>query len=446
MRDLLLTQGGRIFVVVWIGQLVSTLGSTLVGFAVGLWVLAETGSTMSFALVLLSNKLPLLLATPVAGVVVDRWDRRKVMLLSDAGAAIGTLGAALLFATGTASIWYLMGALAFSGTFQAFQQPAYAAATTLLVPKEQLPRAAGMVQLAGSIGSVAGPTAAVMVMEVSGMMLVFVLDFVSFALAASLLLTLSFPELQQRRIVGSGLRSWLGEGGQGVSFIRQREGLSALFVALTIADFCFGALSVLLLPLLLGVTSEVAAGFIVSGTAVALVIGSGFMTVRRAPSNTSVALFSSLVVVGIGFVITGSAPIVWVAAVGLTVIHLVYPITMSLTQAIWQTSVPPQLQGRVFALRQAATATAIPVAVFMAALLADSVFEPLMANQNRFSDLVGRAIGTGPGRGVALMFIITGIALILTVLITWSTPGAKQLSLNDNEGSRSLEVNQPVAS
>ncbi len=445
MKELLSTRGGRVFVVVWIGQLVSTLGSTVVGFAIGLWVLADTGSTMSFALILLSSRLPLLVATPVAGVVVDRWDRRKVMLLSDAGAAVGTLGAALTFATGTANIWWLMSALAFSGTFQAFQQPAYAAATTLLVPKEHLPRAAGMVQLAGSIGSVAGPTAAVVAMQVSGMMLVFILDFVSFAAAASLLLMVRFPELQRRQEAGSGSRTWLGEGGEGISFIRQREGLSSLFVALTIIDFCFGALTVLLLPLLLNVASETAAGFVVSGTAVALVIGSGFMALGRAPDNTSAALFSSLVVVGIGFVITGSAPIVWVVALGLTVIHFVYPIAMSLTQAIWQTSVPPHLQGRVFALRQAATATAMPVAVFVTALLADSVFEPLMTDQNRFSDLIGRGIGTGPGRGVALMFVITGIVLTLTVLITWSRPGTSQLSVNDNSDPAHSKSGELVA-
>ena len=134
--------GMRTFFVVWSGQFVSLVGTNLTGIALAIWVFQETGSTTKLALVLFASQVPQLVATPIAGALADRWDRRVAMLVSDTGAGVGTLAIALLLLTDNLEIWHLYAALSFSGVFQALQWPAYSAATTLLVPKHHHGRAA----------------------------------------------------------------------------------------------------------------------------------------------------------------------------------------------------------------------------------------------------------------------------------------------------------------
>ena len=149
MRQLMKIPEFRVFGIVWSGQLVSNLGSGMTSFGLAIWVFQETGSAFQLALVVAAARVPMLLVSPFAGALVDRWDRRWAMILSDTGAALGTLATMFLVVSGNLEIWHLYLTLSFSGLFQAFQFPAYSAATTLMVPREHYGRASGLVQLAG---------------------------------------------------------------------------------------------------------------------------------------------------------------------------------------------------------------------------------------------------------------------------------------------------------
>ena len=141
----------RIFTLIWFGQLISFIGFGLTRFALGVWVYRNTGSVTQFALISLFAILPSILLSPLVGVLVDRWNRRTCMILSDAGAGLSTLAIVLLLLVGRLEVWHIYLVVAVSSTFNAFQWPAYAAATTMLVPKQHLGRASGMVQLAEAI-------------------------------------------------------------------------------------------------------------------------------------------------------------------------------------------------------------------------------------------------------------------------------------------------------
>ena len=143
--------GYRTFLIVWLGQVVSLVGSSLTWFGISIWVFLETGSVTQLAVVLLASQLPRILISPIAGTYVDRWDRRWAMILSDAGAGAGTLMMVVLYLTGNMTIPALAAIAAVSGVFQAFQFPAYQAATTLLVPKERYSQASGMVFTLGPV-------------------------------------------------------------------------------------------------------------------------------------------------------------------------------------------------------------------------------------------------------------------------------------------------------
>jgi MFS family permease len=138
----------RTFLIVWFGQLVSLVGSSLTWFGLSVWVFLETGSVTDLSLMLLASNLPRVLLSPIAGALVDRWDRRWVMILSDGASGVGTIVIALAFFTDSMSLGVLVVVGAVSSAFQAFQWPAYQAATTLLVPKERYSQASGMVSMA----------------------------------------------------------------------------------------------------------------------------------------------------------------------------------------------------------------------------------------------------------------------------------------------------------
>ena len=149
--------GQRTFLIVWFGQVISLVGSSLTWFGLSIWIFLETGSVTALAMVLLASNVPRIFLAPIAGALVDRWDRRWAMILSDLGSGVGTIIIAALFAMDAVTIPALVVVAAFSSAFQAFQWPAYQAAITLLVPKDRYQRASGMVQMAEGIAQVAAP-------------------------------------------------------------------------------------------------------------------------------------------------------------------------------------------------------------------------------------------------------------------------------------------------
>src|SRR5665811_1740626 len=182
------------FLIVWSGQLVSLVGTNLTAFALSIFVFQQTGSVTQLAMVLLASHVPALLITPFAGALVDRWDRRKAMILADAGAGVGTIMLVGLYFSGSLAVWNIAIAVAISGLFQAFQWPAYSAAMAVLVPKEQFGRASGLVQLAEAFGELGGPILAGFVLPFSGIGMVFAIDVGTFLFAVGTLLGTRFPK------------------------------------------------------------------------------------------------------------------------------------------------------------------------------------------------------------------------------------------------------------
>lgn len=144
------TKGLRGFILIWVGQVFSMVGSQMTHFAMGIWAWQETGLATPLALVGLFSFTPLVVFSPFAGVLVDRWNRKWVMALSDIGAGLVTLAIFILMLTGTLEIWHLYITGFVGGIFGAFQWPAYSAAITLMVPKKHYARTSGLISMAGS--------------------------------------------------------------------------------------------------------------------------------------------------------------------------------------------------------------------------------------------------------------------------------------------------------
>ncbi len=411
--------GTRTFGVVWLGQLVSTLGSSMTSFGLAIWVFQETGSATQLALIVTASRLPMLLVSPFAGALVDRWDRRRAMLLADTGAAFGTLVTMLLLISGVLEIWHLYLTLSISGLFEAFQFPAYSAATTVLVPKADYARASGLVQVAGSIGRITAPAAAAAIVVSSGLATLFVIDFVTFAIAVGTLLLVRFPSVEGARTAGRGVGGLMREAREGVDFVLQRRALLILMLSFVTVNFAFAFQGVLLIPLLLTITSEQMTGIVASVGALAMLAGSLGLAIWGGPRDRIAGVYLPIAAMGAGLVLVGLRPSLWLVVAGLVLMQATHPTAGGSSQAIWQSKVPPHLQGRVFALRQVSAIASSPAAFLLAGWLADRVFEPFMMTAG---GPLGALVGTGPGRGTGLLLALTGVFVITVAFVAWNHP------------------------
>jgi MFS family permease len=424
MRELFRIPGFRTFGIVWLGQLVSNLGSAMTGFGLGIWVYQKTGSALQLALIVAAARVPMLLITPFAGVLIDRWDRRWAMILSDAGAALGTAIAMLLILTDNLETWHLYLTLSLSGLFRAFQFPAYSAATTLLIPKEHYARGSGMVQLAGSIGGIAAPVVAAAAIVWWGLGPIFVFDFITFLFAVGTLLAVQFPRAEPSVRRGKGIRGLALEAKEGLDFVLERRALFILMLSFLLVNFTFAFQGVLIIPLLLNLTTEQTAGIIVSIGSAGVVVGSLVLSAWGGPKNRIAGVYLPIAAMGVGLVLMGIRPMVGLVVVGILLMNGTHPVAGGSSQSIWQSKVPPELQGRVFSIRQVSAIAASPVAFLLAGVLADQFFEPLMDDA---TGVLGSVFGTGPGRGIGLMFVLAGIFAVVVVIGALNHPRIRNL-------------------
>jgi DHA3 family macrolide efflux protein-like MFS transporter len=420
-------KGMGVFLIVWGGQSASLVGTALTGFALSIWVYQETGSATQLSLVLLASQLPQILFTPIAGALVDRWDRRWAMIVADTGAGLGTLAIALLLFSDNLEIWHLYFTLGFSGVFQSFQWPAYSAATTLLVAKEQYGRAAGMVQMAEAVGQVIAPAVAGVLLAFGGLETVIFIDVVSFLAAVATLLVVRFPKAEVSAAGAAAAGSLMSEARFGWSYIKERHGLQALLWYFASVNLVFGFVGVLSFPLILGFADEVAVGNVFSAAGVGMVIGSLVMSVWGGPKRRVYGVLGADLVLGMALIGFGLRPSVTLITIGGMIGFIAIPIANGSSQALWQAKVEPDVQGRVFAVRRVLAQIAGPVAMVMAGPLADRVFEPLLQPGGALADSVGSVIGVGPGRGIAFLFIILGGLSIVFTLIAYLYPRLRNL-------------------
>ena len=271
-------QGMGVFSIVWLGQLVSIIGSELTRFALGLWVYQQSGSVTQFAFIALCSILPHLLLSPFAGVLIDRWNRRWIMMLSDVGAACSTILIATLFFTNRLEVWHIYLLTAMSASFDSFQGPAYAASITLLVPKKHLGRANGMVQFGQAVAEILAPLLAGILMVTIQLWGIFLIDFITFLLAVGSLLLVRFPAHRLSVNTTEERVSLFHEAKFGWHYIAARRGLLGLLIFLALVNFLWGMVGALITPMILNFTSADRLGLIISIAGGGMLFGSLIMS------------------------------------------------------------------------------------------------------------------------------------------------------------------------
>lgn len=417
----------RTFLLIWFGQLISLTGSGLTGFALGVWVYLRTGSVTQFALISLFTSLPGIMFSPIAGALVDRWDRRRAMILSDAGAGLCTLIVALLLLAGRLEVWHIYLVMAISSTFSAFQWPAYSAATTLLVSKEHFGRASGMVQISEAVAQIASPVLAGVLMGVIRVQGVILLDFATFLFAVFTLLMARVPRPETTAEGEAGQGSLLREAAYGWTYIRARPGLFGLLLFFAASNFATGIVQVLFTPLVLSFTTAVVLGLLLSVGGLGFLAGSLTMSVWGGPRRRVYGILGSSLLMGAVLFAAGFPPRAWILGAAAFLFFFSLPISNGCSQAIWQSKTAPDVQGRVFAVRRMIAWASLPLAYLVAGPLADRVFEPLLAEGGLLADGLGQIIGVGVGRGIGLLYIILGLMILLATLVAYLYPRLRQV-------------------
>ncbi|MEH2214503.1 MFS transporter [Nostoc sp.] len=417
----------RLFIIVWLGQLVSLLGSGLTIYGLDIWIYQHTGSITQYTILYLFTTLPLVLVSPLAGTLVDRWNRRWAMILSDSGAAIITLCLGYLLVTQRLELWHIYPLVTISSIFNAFQSPAYSAATTQLVSKEYLDRASGLTQLALAVSQIVSPTLAAFLLGVIQLQGIILIDLATFFFSLIVLLLVRFPEVQIVADSEAESISLLRDTALGWSYLTARPGLLGLVLfRATIAVFWRFA-NVLITPAILSFSTVTSLGIIGSVNGIGLVVGSLIVAIWEGPKRKMSTILGFMLLCGFSMILWGLRPSVLLLCIGSFIFYIGRSIAVSSIRVILQKKVALDYQGRIFGLQNALTQSALPIAAVGAGPLADRIFEPLMNTDSFLATSAGLIIGVGPGRGIGLLFIILGILVVFTTVLAYLYPRLRRL-------------------
>ena len=432
------------FLLVWIGQIVSVLGSSMTGFGLTIWMYQQTKSATAMGLMQVAFITPFLILSPIAGVMVDRYNRKLMMMVSDLAAGLSTIGLLILFATGHIQFWYLYIAQVINGIGNTFQWPAYSAAISTMIPKEQYGRANGLMSLQEAGPGVLAPLLAGALLpfiKITGIMFIDVATFV-FAIGALLIVFVPQPVKTEEGQKGRG--NFWKESLFGFKYIFSRPSLLGLQLVFFAGNFFSGIGGAIFAPMILARTdsNSLIFGSVQTAGAIGGVVGGLLMTAWGGFKRRVHGVLAGHILLGVCAAMMGMVtglPL-WIPIMVLWDITAVVVNTSN--QTIWQAKVAPDAQGRVFSSRRLIAWFTNPITPIIGGTLADFVLEPAMKTHTGLAAVFGPLFGTGPGAGMGLLFSFCGLGIILVGLAGYLTRPIRQAEsiLPDHDQLKKIEA------
>jgi DHA3 family macrolide efflux protein-like MFS transporter len=434
------------FTIVWLGQLISVLASNMSGFALSIWMFEKTGSAIAMTAMQVSFILPFMIITPFAGALVDRHNRKLMMMVSDLTAVLATISILLFQAFGQLQFWHLYVANVLFGLGYAFQWPAYSAAISTMVPKEKYGRANGMMSLIDSGPAVFSPLLAGALLPFLGLKGILGIDVLTFFLAIGALAFVHIPQPEKTVEGQAGKGNILKEAAYGFKYIFERKSLRVYLTVIVALNLGSGFSDGITAPMILSRTDQntLIFGAIQTAGAVGGVVGGLIMTAWGGFKKRTLTMLAFWPIFAIaGHILFGISrwSVLWIASS--LVAAMTFPITNGAAQAIWQAKVAPDVQGRVFSARRFIAWFTTPIMPLVAGSLADLVTEPAMRAQTPFSQAAAWLVGNGPGSGMGLQFILSGILFITVVLIAFLTPAFRNMETIMPDHDQMEKVTEP---
>ncbi len=407
-------------------QTFSLIGSRMTSVAIGIFIFRETGQTAPLLLISFFNELPGMLAGGLAGVLVDRWNRKRVMILTDLGQAAGSVLLIASFLSGAFQLWHVYAVAFLQGAFSTLQGPAESATVTLLVPEGHRGRANAIMELGFPLASVLAPAFAGLVYAAIGVSGVLAIDLATFVVAAGVLLTLAIPQPAASAEGSAGRGNLLDEWRTGLAFLLRRKPLLIFIIYLAFGSFMLNGPLDLVIPYFIAAT----------GSDAQMGIGLTMMSLGAFAGGLLIAGLSGirprmkLIIIGAVlnpamFILFGFARTLPLMAVSLFVLMLPLPANNALYKSILQVKVPADLQGRVFAFADQLFLLGSTASFLLTGPLVDRVLTPAASTAawQRLAPL----LGTGPAAAIGLVQVVTGIVLLAGAALTFSLRPVRRL-------------------
>ncbi len=363
----------RPFAILWGGQAASLFGTRIVRFALVWWITDITGSATILAIATIMAIVPQVFVAPVAGSYVDRWNRRKTMIVADFLIAMTVLALSVLFAVGLIEIWHVFVMMFLGATFGAFHFPAMQASTTMMVPRKHYGRIGGMNQALNGASNIVAPPIGAVLYLVLPMQSILLVDVSTAAFAILCLFVITIP--QPKREIEPHMTSVLGDMREGFAYLKNwRPGMILVLVAMILNFLAAPAFS--LSPILVSnyfLGDEVELAILQSFGAIGMVVGAVFLTIWGGGKRKSITILAALILEGFGTALIGLVPAnsFTLAILFYAFVSFLNPIVNGVLIAIMQATIPPEKQGRVFALIVSGATAMMPVGLALAGPLAD---------------------------------------------------------------------------
>ncbi|GAA3123900.1 non-ribosomal peptide synthetase/MFS transporter [Streptosporangium carneum] len=415
------------FAAVAAGQLISIVGSSLTEFAIPLWIYVHTGSLARFALFSVLALVPGMLVAPIAGTLVDRYDRRRIMLAGDLGAFGTQLILGLLLWTGNLDVWHIYPLIVLLSVALTFQRLAYNSAIPQLVPKRFLGHANGVVQMITGTAQLVVPLVAVGLMSLIGLEGILALDVGSYVFAIVVLLFVRFPKTMAFR----RRESLTAEMVEGWKFSWGVKGFRSMLFFFAFLNVFLSPLFLLISPLVLGFATLDDVGRVSFFGGLGVFLAGMAMTVWGGPRRQRLrGVMLSTLVLSVFCLVTGFQQNLVVISIGVFGMSFWLTMLNGVYATIIQVKVPQRFHGRVIALNTLIAWSTLPIGFGLVAPYGSALFDPLMMPGGALADTVGAVIGTGPGRGVGLMYVLFAVAIAAIALVALRT---RTLSRFDEE-------------
>lgn len=412
----------RNFLIVWLGQLLSTIGSNMTSFAIEIWAWEITGQATTITLVGFFSLLPSIIITPISGVIVDRFNRKFLMMVGDTVAVISTMIILSLHLTNNLQIWhfYLTGAIV--GTFNQFQSLAYSASVSLMIPQQHYTRASSLGFISSYGSRIIAPALAGYLYTIIGFTGIWLIDIGTFAIAISSLLLVTIPQPPPTK--NENIVNIWQELGFGWNYMATHKSLLALLLVSLLFWLPHDIGDSLYAPMILSLTDNdtVVLGSLAAAAGFGGVTGAIVVTTWGGFKRKIKGVLLGMIGAGISkiFFGLGRIPAIWIPAQFCSSVN--FPLNGSSDNAIWLAKIPANVQGRVFAAQSLVLQIASALGFLVAGPLADRVFTPALQSGGVLVGVLGGSFGTGTGAGISLLYVICAVWMLLVGVVGFFIP------------------------
>ena len=413
------------FYKLWLGELISNIGSGMTAFALSVYVYEKTGSVSYISLITLLSFMPSIILSPIGGLLADRYDRRLLMIIGDLFSGLGLVYILWNIQAGEKSIVPIFVGITFSSIFTSLLEPSYRATLTDILDEENYAKASGLIQAAGSAKYLISPVIAGMILSVADIRVILLLDILTFITTCLMIFLV-------RKSMNSEMQNYKKDSFkgllEGLFIIKENRGVYSLVIIMFFVCFFMGFIQILIRPMILALSNVKTAGMMESLCALGLLIGSLWIGIAGIKKNYSKILAVACFFCGIFMSMTGVNENLAIIGISTFLFFSTLPFMNSCADVLVRVSVPNELQGRVWGLISLITQMGTVTAYIISGVMADYIFEPMFNKNGILVENIGMIIGTGKGRGIGFMLILSGIGMLIMAIVIWKNGEIREVS------------------